>query len=169
MPNSTSKVWKFFDKNDDNILCKLCENKKYSKKCSTTTLARHLRSKYPAQYIVIQAPSNTHHHHPYSRELQRPITDALLEWIVIDLQPFTTDLMTILRPIYEATTFLSSASHPTISDIRVAFTGMTIELEAYLNPTASQYSVALAINNKLKEYWNYYFDIHSSIPAVLDP
>ncbi|CAG8640498.1 13758_t:CDS:2, partial [Dentiscutata erythropus] len=58
-------------------------------------------------------------------------------------------------------------SHPTISNIQVAFTGMITELETYFKPNSS-HPVASAIYEKLKEYWNHYFNIHSAIPAVLD-
>ncbi|CAG8550981.1 19578_t:CDS:2 [Racocetra fulgida] len=44
-----------------------------------------------------------------------------------------------------------------------------INLKKYLDVNSSEYPIASAIYNKLKEYWNHYFDIHSAIPVVLDP
>ncbi|CAG8580148.1 8141_t:CDS:2, partial [Racocetra fulgida] len=53
--------------------------------------------------------------------------------------------------------------------IWIAFTDITIELKTYLDASISYYLVASAIYNKLIEYWDYYFDVNSAIPVVLDP
>lgn len=85
-----SDVWPFFQKitNNDNVIisinCKACEAE-YGASTSTSTLRRHLNSVHNSTYI----PTNQQKQgSPYSFAEQSHITAKLIQWIIVDLQPF---------------------------------------------------------------------------------
>ena len=76
----------------------------------------------------------------------------------------------LMEPIYEATKLLSSSSHPTQGDLRIAFTIIMemLELKMIKDPPTTQSLIATAMNNKLADYWDY-LDKNSIISAIIDP
>jgi hypothetical protein len=86
-----SDVWEFFQKiiNDNNIIisinCQLCESE-YGTATSTTILHRHLTSVHNTEYH--QQEKQQEQCPSYSSDEQSHITANLIEWIIVDLQPF---------------------------------------------------------------------------------
>lgn len=85
-----SDVWNYFQKikNDDNIVlsinCQLCETE-YGSSSSTTTLRRHLQSIHGSTYIP-NKQTNKSSSYTYAEQIH--ITAKLIQWIIVDLQPF---------------------------------------------------------------------------------
>ena len=86
-----SDVWNYFQKikNDDNIIisinCQLCKAE-YSAITSTSTLRRHLRNLHSSVYI--QEDNQLEPNSSYTFAEQKHITVKLIQWIIVDLQPF---------------------------------------------------------------------------------
>ena len=54
MSETSSSVWKFFKKvNDDGSICQICMRTAKNKGCNTSNLAMHLRRNHPMQYATI--------------------------------------------------------------------------------------------------------------------
>ena len=85
----TSDAWQHFESNGDNSTCKYCK-KTYSKSTSTTILRRHYE-KYHKKKInktkqtTLQFSTST----PHPNEIMRDKTSSIIEWIILDLQPFS--------------------------------------------------------------------------------
>jgi hypothetical protein len=85
-----SDVWEYFQKikNDDNVItsinCKLCEAE-YGASSATTTLRRHLKNVHSSTYIQNDQSKQIS---PYTFSEQIHITIKLIQWLIVDLQPF---------------------------------------------------------------------------------
>ena len=85
----TSDVWQHFDNNEDNSTCKYCK-KTYSKNTSTTILRRHYEKNHKkkinkTKQTTLQFSTST----PHPNEIMRDKTSSIIEWIILDLQPFS--------------------------------------------------------------------------------
>ena len=85
----TSDVWQHFDNNEDNSTCKYCK-KTYSKNTSTTILRRHYEKNHQkkinkTKQTTLQFSTST----PHPDEIMRDKTNSIMEWIILDLQPFS--------------------------------------------------------------------------------
>ena len=63
--------------------------KLYSPGNPTSTLRYHLISKYTLHYQKPKCHQTTLHFKPYFSLKSKPITDSLIDFVAIDLQPFT--------------------------------------------------------------------------------
>src|SRR5215213_4196987 len=85
----TSDIWQHFNSDKNHSICKYCK-KTYSKSTSTTILRRHYE-KYHKKKInktkqtTLQFSTSTSH----PDEIMQDKTSSIIEWIVLDLQPFS--------------------------------------------------------------------------------
>ena len=84
-----SDVWQHFDNNEDNSTCKYCK-KTYSKNTSTTILRRHYEKNHKkkinkTKQTTLQFSTST----PHPDEIMCDKTSSIIEWIILDLQPFS--------------------------------------------------------------------------------
>jgi len=78
-------------------------------------------------------------------------------------------MIILLEPLEKATTYLSSASYPTIADIRFYFTELLKHFDYFMEKEDfSQNEVASSLYQKLEEYWIILHE-NSIIPTLLDP
>ena len=96
---NSAKVWKFFEKKEETIIdengdekikkyihCNVCQCH-LSSTNSTTTLARHLKSKHKESYNELQEGLEELEFWPL--EIQKEKHKSLVNWIIVDQQPFT--------------------------------------------------------------------------------
>jgi len=89
-----SDVWEYIlkTKNNDNVIvslnCQLCEAE-YGVSTSTATLRRHLTSIHSSIYKQDKQDNQPEQNSSYTFTEQIHITIKLVEWIVVDLQPFS--------------------------------------------------------------------------------
>ena len=86
----TSDIWQHFDSEENHSICKYCK-KTYAKSTSTTILRRHYEKHHErrinkAKQTTLQFSTTLT---PHPNEIMHEKTGSIVEWIVLDLQPFS--------------------------------------------------------------------------------
>src|SRR3954447_22139659 len=78
-------------------------------------------------------------------------------------------MIVLLELMYKATKILSSSSYPTVSDIRLTFTGILRHIEIYIDDHILEESImADSIRKKIDDYWKI-LDSSTTIPTIHNP
>jgi len=80
-----STVWEFFRVTPNKLVCKKC-NSQLSKTSSVTTLRRHLKQIHSVVAPKIQRTLHQYCNDPHNSIDQRKRDDAVINWIICDLQ-----------------------------------------------------------------------------------
>ena len=85
----TSNVWQHFDSEENYSICKYCKQT-YAKSTSTSILKRHYRKNHEkkinkTKQTTLQFFTSI----PHPEEIMHEKTISVVEWIVLDLQPFS--------------------------------------------------------------------------------